>query len=166
MNKIKCPHGVSPKSNCDICYKESRKKYSKRFRQSQKYREYQKEYQQSPKYKETLKRYRQSPEYKEYKKTYMKRYSQSPEYKAYKRKYQQSPKYKEYQKEYRKNYRRLHNQKVLSHAPAKPTVTGGVHGCNRIGSNEPFTAQGGGAVLETGGGFTIIHMDKITDKKD
>ena len=108
MNKIKCPHGISPKSNCDICYKESRKKYSKRFRQSQKYREYQKEY-------------------------------------------EQSSKYKEYQKEYRKNYRRLHNQKVLSHAPAKPTVTGGVHGCNRIGSNEPFTAQGRGATWETGG---------------
>ena len=108
MRKIKCPHGISPKSNCDICYKESRKKYSKRFRQSQKYREYQKEY-------------------------------------------EQSSKYKEYQKEYRKNYRRLHNQKVLSHAPAKPTVTGGVHGCNRIGSNEPFTAQGRGATWETGG---------------
>ena len=56
-------------------------------------------------------------------------------------------------------------EKLKSHAPAKPTVTGGVHGCNRIGSNEPFTAQGGGAVLETGGGFTIISMGKRRKQK-
>ena len=70
MRKIKCPHGVSPKGNCDICYKESRRKY----RQSLKYKESWKEYQQSPKYKEYQKKYHQSLKYKEYKKKYMRKY--------------------------------------------------------------------------------------------
>ena len=44
MNKIRCPHGISPKGNCDICYKEYRRKYQKKYQQSPKYKEYHKKY--------------------------------------------------------------------------------------------------------------------------
>ena len=135
MTRMKCPHGVSPKGNCDICYKESRRKYR-----------------QSPAYKECRKKYRQSLKYKEYRKEYQ----QSSKYKEYLKRYWQSSKYKEYKKKYMKEYMRLHNPKVLNHAPAKPV--------------SPYVVEIKGRVdkphEETGGGFTIIHMDKITDKKD
>lgn len=41
---MKCPHGVSPKSNCDICYKEYRRKYQKKYQQSPKYKEHKRKY--------------------------------------------------------------------------------------------------------------------------
>ena len=150
MVRMKCPHGIAPKSNCDICLKERR--------QSPEYKEYMREYN---------RKYQQSPEYKEYHRNYMKKYSQShreqilerqrryhqsPKYKEYLKKYHQSSKYKEY----RKNYRHLHNPKVLNPAPAKPVSLDVMEIKSRV--DKPHE--------ETGGGFTIIHMDKITDKKD
>ena len=57
-------------------------------------------------------------------------------------------------------------EKLKSSTPAKPPVSDGRTSENRSDSNEKHTAQGRGATWETGGGFTIIHMDKITDKKD
>ena len=44
MKSMKCPHGVSPKSNCDICYKEYRRKYQKKYQQSPKYKEHKRKY--------------------------------------------------------------------------------------------------------------------------
>ena len=41
---MKCPHGVSPKSNCDICRKEYRRKYQKKYQQSPKYKEHKRKY--------------------------------------------------------------------------------------------------------------------------
>ena len=75
MNKIKCPHGVSPKGNCDMCLKKYREKYIKRYHQSIEYKEYQKEYRQTPKYKEYQKEYRQTPKHKEYIRKYMRQYN-------------------------------------------------------------------------------------------
>ena len=72
MVRMKCPHGIAPKSNCDICLKERR--------QSPHYKEVKREYN---------RKYQQSPEYKEYHRNYMKKYSQSPKYKEYQKKYQQ-----------------------------------------------------------------------------
>ena len=66
MTRMKCPHGISPKSNCDICRKEYNKKYS----QSPKYKESQRRYYKSLKRKEYIKRYQQSPKYKEYQRKY------------------------------------------------------------------------------------------------
>ena len=97
MVRMKCPHGVSPKSNCDICYKEYRRKYQK--------------------------------------------------------KYQQSPKYKEHKRKYMKEYMRLHSSKVFNPTPAKPVVSDGRTSENRSDSNEKRTAQGRGAIPETGGGL-------------
>ena len=57
MNKIRCPHGISPKGNCDVCLKKYREKYIKRYHQSIEYKEYQKEYRQTPKHKEYIKKY-------------------------------------------------------------------------------------------------------------
>ena len=57
MNKIRCPHGISPKGNCDVCLKESREKYIKRYHQSIEYKEYQKGYRQTPKHKEYIRKY-------------------------------------------------------------------------------------------------------------
>ena len=57
MNKIKCPHGVSPKGNCDVCLKKYREKYIKRYHQSIEYKEYQKGYRQTPKHKEYIRKY-------------------------------------------------------------------------------------------------------------
>ena len=73
---MKCPHGIAPKSNCDICLKERR--------QSPHYKEVKREYN-----REYNRKYQQSPEYKEYHRNYMKKYSQSPKYKEYQKKYQQ-----------------------------------------------------------------------------
>ena len=81
MARTKCPHGISPKSNCDIC----RKEYNKKYHQSPKYKEYQRKYRQSPNYKESRKKYRQSTKYQEY----LKKYHQSLKYKRYQRKYLQ-----------------------------------------------------------------------------
>ena len=127
---------------------------------------------------ERQRRYRQSPKFKEYKKDYMKKYSQSPKYKESQRRYYKSLKHKEYikryqqspkYKEYRKNYRRLHNQKVLSHTPAKPDGAGSKntgYGGHTVPSGLNREESETDKESETGGGFTIIHMDKITDKKD
>ena len=57
MNKIRCPHGISPKGNCDVCLKKYREKYIKRYHQSIEYKEYQKEYRQTPKHKEYIRKY-------------------------------------------------------------------------------------------------------------
>ena len=43
-------------------------------------------------------------------------------------------------------------------APAKPATT--------ISGRKPLKSLKSKKDSETGGGFTIIHMDKITDKKD
>ena len=101
MNKIRCPHGISPKGNCDICYKESRKKYCQSLEYKERRRESRKKYYQSHR-QQILER--------------QKRYHQSPKYKESIKKYQQSPKYKEYHKK----YMRLYNSKIFNPSPAKP----------------------------------------------
>ena len=67
MVRMKCPHGISPKSNCDIC----REEYNKKYRQSPTYKESLRKYHKSLKYKEYIKRYQQSPKYKEYQRKYL-----------------------------------------------------------------------------------------------
>lgn len=93
MVRMKCPHGIRPKSNCDICYKEYKRKYDQKYHQSPEYKEHRREsrkkyyqshrqqilerrkrYHQSPKYKESIKKYQQSPRYKEYRRNYMRDY--------------------------------------------------------------------------------------------
>jgi hypothetical protein len=67
MARTKCPHGISPKSNCDIC----RKEYNKKYRQSPTYKESRKKYRESAKYKESLNKYHQSLKYKRYQRKYL-----------------------------------------------------------------------------------------------
>ena len=91
MNKIKCPHGIRPKGNCDICLQE--------YRQSSKYREHKREF---------MKKYYQS--YREQILERQRRYRQSPKYKEYLKKYQQSPRYKEYRRNYMRDYTKKYPQ--------------------------------------------------------
>ena len=67
MVRMKCPHGISPKSNCDIC----REEYNKKYRQSPTYKESRKKYRESAKYKESLNKYHQSLKYKRYQRKYL-----------------------------------------------------------------------------------------------
>ena len=95
MTRMKCPHGISPKSNCDIC----RKEYLKKYHRSPKYKEYQRE---------CMKKYYQS--HRQQILECQKRYNQSPKYKEYQKKYRQSPGYKEYRRNYMRNYMRKYPQ--------------------------------------------------------
>ena len=52
-----------------------------------------------------------------------------------------------------KEYMRLHSSKVFNPTPAKPVVSDGRTSENRSDSNEKRTAQGRGAIPETGGGL-------------
>ncbi len=75
---MKCPHGVSPKSNCDIC----RKAYGEEYRKTHKSHivEHKKLYYQRPEVK---------AHHKEYMRKYMKIYNKRPEVKAYYKAYYQ-----------------------------------------------------------------------------